>query len=70
MQLRVTFDREADGAYIYLRDIEPGGVAETVVCDDVPVNLDLDTQGQLVGIEILSASRVLPMEVIRAAERL
>ncbi|HET9118184.1 MAG TPA: DUF2283 domain-containing protein [Pseudonocardiaceae bacterium] len=70
MQLRVTFDRDADAAYIYLREIGSGGVAETIVCDDVPVNLDLDKQGHLIGIEILGATGMLPVDVIQAAEQL
>ena len=68
LPLRVTLDREADAAYIYLRKIEPGGVAETVVCEDVSVNLDLDKQGRLIGIEILSAGAVLPLQLLQAIE--
>jgi uncharacterized protein YuzE len=34
------------------------------------LNLDFDKEERLVGIEILSASRVLPREVIDRAERL
>jgi|SwirhisoilCB2_FD_contig_41_12765756_length_338_multi_2_in_0_out_0_1 uncharacterized protein YuzE len=69
MDLRVRFDRVADAAYIYLCDIEPASVAKTIVCDDLPVNLDVDQQGKLVGIEILSAARTLPTEIIETAER-
>ena len=69
MDLRMRFDRVADAAYIYLCDIEPGGVAKTIVCDDLPVNLDVDQQGKLVGIEILSAASTLPAEIIETAER-
>ncbi len=48
MDLRVRFDRMADAACMYLRDIQRGGVAETIVCDDLPVNLDVDKEGTLV----------------------
>ncbi len=51
------------------RDIESGGVAETIVCDDLPANLDVDKQGKLVGIEVLRVTRTLPPETIDAAER-
>jgi uncharacterized protein YuzE len=55
----VTFDRSADAAYIYIRDVEPGGVAETVSGDGDHtrgmINLDYDEKGRLVGIEILGA---------------
>jgi len=74
--MRTTYDAHADAAYIYLREIEPGGVAETVVGDGPDhtaagsVNLDFDPEGKLVGIEILNASRSLPKEFLRDAERL
>jgi uncharacterized protein YuzE len=74
--MRTTYDSWADAAYIYLREIEPGGVKETVMCvgpDDTAagsVNLDFDHEGKLVGIEILRASRSLPKEFLGDAERL
>ena len=70
MKLRVTFDPAVDAAYIYLHETTAGGVAKTIVCDDVPVNLDLDKHGQLLGIEILGARALLSEEVIQAAEHL
>jgi uncharacterized protein YuzE len=70
MNLRVTFDPLADAAYIYLRDPEPGFIHHTIIVDEVPINLDLDRQGRLVGIEILSARATLRPEFIDAAERL
>ncbi|WP_327087791.1 DUF2283 domain-containing protein [Nonomuraea sp. NBC_01738] len=50
-----TYDAEAEAAYVYLRGpIAPGGVAETVTVDDAMVNLDLDEDGRVIGIEILA----------------
>lgn len=51
-----TYDLEAEAAYVYLRGpIAPGGVARTVTVDSAMVNLDLDENGQVTGIEILAA---------------
>ncbi|MFD8249726.1 DUF2283 domain-containing protein [Nocardia sp. NPDC059691] len=57
---RVTYDPVADAAYIYLRhEIPPGGVATTVPVDPIAiggmVNVDLDAEGVIVGIEVLDA---------------
>ncbi|MBG0827652.1 DUF2283 domain-containing protein [Planomonospora sp. ID67723] len=51
-----TYDPEAEAAYVYLRGpIAPGGVAETIEVDDAMVNLDLDENGRVVGIEVIAA---------------
>ena len=68
--MRVEFDRSANAAYIYLREIEDGGVAKTVVIDEAPVQLDFDKHGRLIGIEVLRATRYLPDEVLKKAERI
>jgi uncharacterized protein YuzE len=66
--MKWTYDPEADAAYIQLVDeIAPGGVARTVGCDPAEVggmiNLDFDSQGRLLGIEVLDASELLPREM-------
>jgi uncharacterized protein YuzE len=64
------YDAQADAAYIRLIAIGPGSVADTVcVADEFPelrgdVNLDLDRNGRLVGIEIMGARRLLPPELL------
>jgi uncharacterized protein YuzE len=58
--LKVTYDAEVDAAYIYLRDIEAGGVATTVPVRDRDIHLDFDSEGRLLGIELLSARLKLP----------
>ena len=62
--ITVTHDAEADAAYIYLRPISAGGVAWTISVDISPlsgmVNLDVDPNGRIVGIEIIEASALLP----------
>lgn len=67
---KLTYDREVDAAYIYIADIAPGEVANTVTYDDMPtsvhgdVNLDFDRNGKLLGIEILGASKILPSNML------
>lgn len=71
--MRISFDPEADAAYIQLADvIGAGGVAFTYGCDpsdvDGMIHLDFDSDGRLVGIEVLDASGKLPPEVLLQAE--
>lgn len=63
--MRVEYDAEADSAYLYLADIEPGTVSDTVEGEGMAegVNLDFDAEGKLVGIEVLDASGRLPPEM-------
>ena len=70
--MRFTYDRDADVAYLYIAgEIAPGGVAKTYGCDPGDaggmINLDFDAGGRLVGIEVLDASVLLPVELIETA---
>lgn len=64
--LRVTYDSEANAAYIYLAEEPPTGWrhGKTVPLDPNEVggmiNLDLDEDGRLMGLEVLGARSVLP----------
>lgn len=66
--MRVTFDKASDAAYIYLREIEPGGAKHqcAVECNEATgmIVLDLDTDGRLIGIEVIGATAGLPPEVL------
>ena len=63
--MRITYDPRDDAAYVYLREIEPGGVARTIQVGDVGLlNLDFDAAGRLVGIEAIPASLLLPAELL------
>lgn len=72
VNLKVAYDKEADAVYIYLSDIEPGSITETVTHDEMPenikgdINLNFDKQGILRGIEILYATEVLPQKFLAA----
>ena len=72
--MKITYDPEADAAYIYLTDIEPGGVKKTYECDPEQVgtmiNLDFDHEGRIIGVEVLSASTHLPKAALKQAVNL
>jgi uncharacterized protein YuzE len=60
--MRVTFDAQADAAYIYLVEDSLKPLETVGVADILPwmINLDFDADGRLVGIEVLDARRLLP----------
>ena len=71
--MRITYDGEANAAYIELKDnIAAGEVKYTYCCDEEKVkgsiNLDFDTSGRLIGIEVLRAHEKLPPELLRSAQ--
>lgn len=71
--MRVTYDAEVDAAHIYLREIGPGEASYTFIAEPEietdMINLDFDDDRRLIGIEVLSASRHLPPEVLANAVR-
>jgi uncharacterized protein YuzE len=72
-ELRVTFDPQADAAYIALREITAGDARFQCVveCSDARgwIVLDLDSEGRLIGIEVLGASDGLPVQLVADAKR-
>jgi uncharacterized protein YuzE len=72
--MKITYDKEVDAAYIYLKEIMPGGVAKTHCCNsdevDGMINLDFNSEGILLGIEVINASKKLPEELLCNAELL
>jgi uncharacterized protein YuzE len=72
--MRVTYDRAADAAYIYVTEIPKGGVAASRLVDQAmdraSVHVEFDHQNRLIGIEVLGGSRGLPAETLEAAEQL
>ncbi|TYK51119.1 DUF2283 domain-containing protein [Actinomadura decatromicini] len=75
-EVKVTYDQQANAAYIYLLDPTQAGTksAHMYACDPVDVdgviNLDFDAEGRVIGIEILDARSKLPRYLLDAAERL
>lgn len=57
--MHYTYDPQADALYIYLQ--EDGRVTKTIRVDDAR-NVDLDGQGNVVGVEILSPGRTFVFE--------
>lgn len=56
--MEITFDKQADAIYIYLKKKK---VFETKEITDDTI-ADLDKDGNVIGIEILSASKRIPIE--------
>ncbi|MFD0851147.1 DUF2283 domain-containing protein [Actinomadura adrarensis] len=77
-ELKVTYDRQANAAYIHFQDPvqagTPGAAVQMYACDPVAVdgmiNLDFDKEGRVIGIEVLAARSKLPKYLLDAAERL
>ncbi|GAA3792536.1 DUF2283 domain-containing protein [Streptomyces phyllanthi] len=72
---RVTYDRQANAAYVYFTDPQTRPkAARTHPCDPDGaggmINLDFDEDDRLIGIEILAAGSKLPQYLLDAAERL
>jgi uncharacterized protein YuzE len=65
--MEIILDREADAVYIYFKDIAPGEVSKTISLND-SINIDLDSEGKTLGIEILDASKNLPKSAIESAK--
>jgi len=72
VNIRITYHQESDTAYIVLNGELPRTVDESRICEEIgdPVEtiLDLDRLGRLIGIEVRSATRRLPAELLVDAE--
>ena len=58
--MKLTYDKEADAAYIYIKDKITAGEATKTISLDENIKIDFDRHKKLLGIEILSASKMLP----------
>lgn len=63
--MRIEYDEDVDAAYIYFGRAEPQ-VARTISVDPISiqgmVNLDIDSDGRILGIEIMDASQLVPAD--------
>lgn len=66
MEMKITFDKDADAVYIYFKEISPGEVKNTISLND-SVNIDFDEEGKILGIEILDASKNLSSDTLKSA---
>jgi uncharacterized protein YuzE len=71
--MKISLDSENNAAYIHLRDVERGGAAHQHVVDEPYVQgtivIDFDSEGRLIGIEVLGALQALHDEVVNKALR-
>lgn len=70
----MTYDSEANAAYLYLVDgIASGAAVENVVVEREgrgDIVLDFDANGYLLGVEIIGVDELLDPSVLAAAQRL
>jgi len=64
MVMKVTYDREADAAYIYLKEKIGKGEVKSTISMNENIILDFDADKKLIGIEILSASTIVPKSAV------
>jgi uncharacterized protein YuzE len=72
--VRVTYDAEADAAYISLTDKDITDIRQNLECPTprgAPGEVIMDWKdGRLVGVEVLGASDLLQDDLLAAAERI
>ena len=62
--MKFEYDKDADAAYIYVQyPIKEGGAKKTIQLND-SIIIDFDENDKLLGMEILSASKVLNKKVL------
>lgn len=72
--MKITYDKKADAAYIdFDTQKQYGYSVNTYPCDPIElkgaqINLNINKNFVLIGIEVLDASRHLPQEVLDQAE--
>ena len=59
--MRLELDNESDAAFIYFKEILPNKVAKTISLNE-NINVDLDSKGRILGMEILNASKTIPLQ--------
>jgi uncharacterized protein YuzE len=62
--MKISYDKEVDAAYLKMSDEQPSGVIEI----SEGVNLDVTEDGKIVGIEILDATKKIPLQSLFTCE--
>ena len=62
--MKITYDKKVDAIYIGLSNLKPGGVIE--VADGI--NIDVTSDGKVVGIELLDATQKVSLETLLTYE--
>ncbi|MCC7509109.1 MAG: DUF2283 domain-containing protein [Planctomycetes bacterium] len=69
--MRILYDRQTNTAYLQLSD--ESEKSRTHACDPLGVqgeiNLDFGSNGELIGIEVFDAKRLLPGDLLMQAEK-
>lgn len=55
--MRVSYDKQADAVYIEITEGKPDGVIEV----KEGINIDVTEEGNILGIELLNASKKIPL---------
>ncbi len=58
--MKISYDKNVDALYFQFNDNSPDGVVE--IRDEI--NLDISTDGKIIGIEILNASQKIDLHTI------
>lgn len=70
--MRLRYNPASNAAYIYLTETQVDGPVTTCGCDAPiggPINLDFDSKGRLIGIEVLQAREKLPEDLLKGARQ-
>jgi uncharacterized protein YuzE len=59
--MKSTYDQKVDVLYVYLRDLKPGETVHRTVEVADGVQIDMDADGNPIGLEVLWASERYPM---------
>jgi uncharacterized protein YuzE len=62
--MKISYDKQVDAAYIELSDLKPSGTIEI----SEGINIDVTEKGEIVGIEILDASKKFPIKSLFTCE--
>ena len=58
--MKIEYDRQADALYITFRPVSPGGNLDI----EEGVTVDLDSDGHIVGLEVIDASHKFGLEAL------
>ena len=69
--IKITYDRDADASYLYLQEPGRKEVKKTYLGNPADINgminIDFDAEGQIIGIEVMDASKKLPKSILAQA---
>jgi len=62
--MRIEYDRDVDAAYIYIEEPTKNGKVKKTIELNENIILDFDENNKLMGVEVLSASKILSKKVL------